>query len=114
MNPVDAVKAAIEIFREIEAFNDTISDDIVLKIGIHRGAAIAVTLNDRPDYFGQAVNLAARIQGLAGAGEIRLSGDVHEYPGVVDLLSDCEVAPQQANVRGVSEMLDVFKATVPQ
>ena len=114
MNPTDAVKASIEVFREIDAFNDTISDDIELKIGIHRGPAIVVTLNDRLDYFGQTVNIAARVQGLAGAGEILLSGDVHGYPGVEDVLSGCEVTSEQANVKGVSEMLDVFKATLPQ
>jgi class 3 adenylate cyclase len=34
-------------------------------IAVHRGRAIAVTLNDRIDYFGQDVNIAARVQGLA-------------------------------------------------
>lgn len=114
MNPLDAVKAAIEVLREIEAFNDTIADDIELKMGIHRGAAIVVTLNDRLDYFGQTVNIAARIQGLAGAGEILLSGDVHGGPGVVDVLRGCAVASEQANVKGVSEELAVFRATVPK
>jgi len=112
-NPADAVKAAFEVHREIDAFNDTIADEIELKIGIHRGAAIVVTLNDRLDYFGQTVNIAARIQGLADAGEVLLSGDVHGYPGVADLLGACEVASEQANVKGVSAALDVFRATVP-
>ena len=112
LNPADAVKASTEVLREIDAFNETISDDIDLKIGIHRGPAIVVTLNDRLDYFGQTVNIAARIQGLAGAGEILISGDAHEYPGVEEALSECEVTSEQANVKGVSEMLDVFKATV--
>jgi class 3 adenylate cyclase len=34
---------------------------VILKIGVHKGAAIAVTLNDRLDYFGQTVNIAARV-----------------------------------------------------
>ncbi|MDH3691203.1 MAG: adenylate/guanylate cyclase domain-containing protein [Gammaproteobacteria bacterium] len=112
MNPVDAVEAAIEMLQEIEAFNRTISDDIILKIGIHRGPSIVVALNDRLDYFGQTVNIAARVQGLAGAGEIYISGDAHNYPGVDDVLAEWEVASEQANVKGVSEMLDVCKITV--
>ena len=31
-----------------------------LKAGLHTGPCIAVTLNDRLDYFGSTVNLAAR------------------------------------------------------
>ncbi len=112
MNPVDAVDAAIEVLQEIEAFNHTVSDDLILKIGIHRGPSIVVALNDRLDYFGQTVNIAARVQGLAGAGEIYISEDAHNYPGVENVLGECEVASEQANVKGVSEMLDVCKITV--
>ena len=43
---------------------------LILKIGLHKGAAIAVTLNDRLDYFGQTVNIAARVQNLADADEL--------------------------------------------
>ena len=45
-----------------------------LKVGIHRGPAIAVTLNDRLDYFGQTVNsrplrsVLARGHDTAGSG----------------------------------------------
>ena len=39
-------------------------EDLVLKIGMHEGPCLAVTLNDRLDYFGQTVNIAARVQGL--------------------------------------------------
>lgn len=111
MTPVEAVRAAIEMLQEIETFNQTISDDIILKIGIHRGPSIAVALNDRLDYFGQTVNIAARVQALAGAGEICISGDAHVYPGVEALLGTCEVALERANVKGVSERLDVCKIT---
>jgi class 3 adenylate cyclase len=31
-------------------------EDLLLKIGIHEGPCLAVTLNDRQDYFGQTVN----------------------------------------------------------
>ncbi len=37
-----------------------------LKAGIHTGPAVAVTLNDRLDYFGSTVNLTARLEHLAG------------------------------------------------
>ncbi len=39
-----------------------IKNDMVVKIGIHEGPCLAVTLNDRLDYFGQTVNIAARVR----------------------------------------------------
>jgi class 3 adenylate cyclase len=63
LKPADAVKAALAMRNEIAAFNAEQADRaLILKIGIHTGPAIAVTLNDRLDYFGQNVNIAARIQ----------------------------------------------------
>ena len=67
LKPADAVEAALEMRKVIEQFNDTRpSRDFVLKIGVHRGPSIAVTLNDRLDYFGQTVNVASRIPAPCG------------------------------------------------
>ena len=60
----------------------TPSGQIILKIGVHKGAAIAVTLNDRLDYFGQTVNIAARVQNIADADELYISEQVFEADGV--------------------------------
>ena len=74
LTPLDGVNAALAILREIDDFNSLRgSPDLVLKIGLHHGAAIAVTLNDRLDYFGQTVNIAARVQGLADEDEIYIT-----------------------------------------
>src|SRR5262249_39804383 len=40
LNPADAAKAAIEMLRDIEEFNQGITEDLILKIGIHRGHSI--------------------------------------------------------------------------
>ena len=55
------------------SFNARSHEPIVLKLGLHEGPCIAVTLNDRLDYFGQTVNLAARLQGESAGGDIVLS-----------------------------------------
>ena len=63
-DPADAVRAAIAIQRRVAASTPTHGGDaIVIKLGLHAGPCIAVTLNDRLDYFGSTVNLAARLQG---------------------------------------------------
>ena len=64
--PDRAVAAAIrmrEAMRELNAKSGR--EDLLLKIGVHEGPCIAVTMNDRQDYFGQTVNIASRVQGLA-------------------------------------------------
>ena len=82
LSPREAVAAARELIDEIDLFNRNIgTQDFVLKIGIHRGASIAVTLNERLDYFGQMVNIASRVQGLAEADKICITDEVLGAPG---------------------------------
>jgi class 3 adenylate cyclase len=108
--PQAAVKAAVDMLREIGTFNMRLPErELILKIGVHRGASIAVTLNDRLDYFGQTVNIAARVQALADANEICLSQDVYEAPGVADLLRSFVVEPRLAHLRGVHQEMPVFR-----
>jgi class 3 adenylate cyclase len=59
--PDRAMAAALKMR---EALKD-LKDDLLLKIGIHEGPCLAVSLNDRQDYFGRTVNIASRVQGLA-------------------------------------------------
>jgi class 3 adenylate cyclase len=114
-SPVDAVMAARDMLREIESFNDEVGDrEIVLKVGVHRGATIAVTLNDRLDFFGQTVNIAARVQGLADADEIYLTEDVYRVPGVQEVLAELHVTPSEATLKGVQKAVSVYRvATSP-
>jgi class 3 adenylate cyclase len=110
LNPADAVQAALEMRSEIASFNERQPDKaLILKIGVHKGAAIAVTLNDRLDYFGQTVNIAARVQNLADADEIFVSQDVYEAKGVRDELAGYSVEPRTAQLRGVQQVLPVFR-----
>ena len=57
-----------------------------LKAGLHTGPCIAVTLNDRLDYFGSTVNLAARLEGLSSGSDVIISRAVYEDTQVRELL----------------------------
>ena len=107
--PADAVAAALAMMEGMRAFNQGSSHELELKIGIHRGHSIAVTLNDRLDCFGQTVNIAARVQGLASAGEIYFTSDVCQAPGVREILKSHDLNSEQVSVKGVSEKLEVYK-----
>ena len=71
-------------------------EDLLLKIGIHEGPCLAVTLNDRQDYFGQTVNIAARVQGLADSRSIFATGPVVGHPAASRLLGRAGLEPAGA------------------
>ena len=76
--------------------------DLLLKIGIHEGPCLAVTLNDRLDYFGQTVNIAARVQALAGADEVVVTDDVLSHPGAAELIAGLEIERSAVELRGIA------------
>src|SRR5262249_3439030 len=59
-----------------------------LKAGLHTGPCIAVTLNDRLDYFGSTVNLAARLEGQSTGDDVVVSSAIIDDPAVRDFLND--------------------------
>ena len=108
--PAHAVRAALQMRDEIaDDHRGSTGRELILKIGVHNGAAIAVTLNDRIDYFGQTVNIAARVQNLADADEIILSKDVYDTASVKQLVAPFRVVPQNASLRGVHEDIPVYR-----
>ncbi len=108
-NPVEATSAALEMIDALNEFNRTVSQKLILKVGVHRGHSIAVTVNERVDYFGQNVNIAARVQALAGANEVYITAAVYNSPGVSDVLKAYHVVPNEVLVKGVSAKLHVYK-----
>ncbi|MCR9071625.1 MAG: adenylate/guanylate cyclase domain-containing protein [Alphaproteobacteria bacterium] len=106
--PADAVRAALAVQQGTDAFNrEQGGEAISIKVGVHAGASIAVTLNDRLDYFGSMVNLAARIQGLASGGEVVLSGRLAADPSVAPLVRAGR--RERARVRGIAEPVEVVR-----
>jgi class 3 adenylate cyclase len=59
---------------------------LTLKAGLHTGPCIAVTLNDRLDYFGSTVNMAARLEGLSSGSDVIISGTVYDDAKVRKLI----------------------------
>ena len=110
LTPLDAVNATLAMFAEIEQFNQQRGEhQIVLKAGVHRGYAIAVTLNDQLDYFGQTVNIASRVQNLAGADEMVVTEEVYGQAGVHDALAGLEVEALAAQLKGISSTQHVYR-----
>jgi class 3 adenylate cyclase len=113
--PEDGLRAAIAIQRQVAAFNrehpvGNDGDAVAIKLGLHQGPCIVVTLNDRLDYFGSTVNLAARLQGQSKGHDIVLSREIAEDPAVAPILAGlaAEGVPaerDQAALKGFAEPL---------
>ncbi|HEY4106468.1 MAG TPA: DUF5939 domain-containing protein [Polyangiaceae bacterium] len=72
----DALSAAFAMHRAFPAFRAGNEDAArtFLKVGVYAGPCYVVTANGILDYFGQTVNVAARLQGASGAGEVIIDG----------------------------------------
>jgi class 3 adenylate cyclase len=110
--PDRAVAAALRIRQAMRAFNAEHGEkDLLLKIGIHEGPCLAVVLNERQDYFGQTVNIASRVQGLAESQAIYTTRSVVDHPGTAKLLAESGVAPAQRErlLRGIPNAFSIYE-----
>ncbi len=73
---VNAAAAALDLQRQMAEANAPLPDDrrIVFRIGINLGDVIG----EGEDIYGEGVNIAARLEGLAEPGGVCISGKVHE------------------------------------
>ena len=85
--PAPALRAILAAQRALNSPSQG-SQPLRLKAGIHYGPCIAVTLNDRLDYFGSTVNVAARLEGLSAGDDVVISDTVRSDPEVAELLED--------------------------
>ncbi|HSJ09429.1 MAG TPA: adenylate/guanylate cyclase domain-containing protein, partial [Longimicrobiales bacterium] len=101
--PAGAVRAVLRAHEMLAADADGIQP-VQLKCGAHYGSCIAVTLNERLDYFGSTVNMAARLGGLAQGGDIVLSEELFSDPGVAALVQRMElvVSSEEVLLKGYS------------
>jgi len=104
--PENAVKCGIEIQEAMKS-----GSELGLRLGIHVGPCLAVTLNDRLDYFGATVNQAARMEGQCIPGQLVLSQDLHKDPEVQNLIAidELEIAEDQVQVKGIEIPLNIFR-----
>ncbi|MET0574237.1 MAG: adenylate/guanylate cyclase domain-containing protein [Mesorhizobium sp.] len=74
---VDAVECAVELQKAMEVANkdNPVDRRIVLRIGVNLGDVMV----DGSDLYGDGVNVASRIEGLADPGGVAISDAVHEH-----------------------------------
>jgi class 3 adenylate cyclase len=82
-----------------------------LKMGIHEGSCLAVTLNGQQDYFGQTVNIASRVQGLAASRSIVVTESVVENADARTLLETAGLKPalKRVALTGIVDKVSVYE-----
>lgn len=109
--PVNALRA-MQVAQRALAHPPQDSAPLALKVGIHYGTCIAVNLNNRLDYFGTTVNIAARIASLSDGADILISDEVWRDPEV-DRWMRCqtEYAAEsfETKLRGYDETIALWR-----
>src|SRR6266700_3744658 len=112
IRPEHALIAGLRMRAAMDKLNaERGTGDLIVKIGIHEGPCLAVMLNERQDYFGQTVNIAARVQSLSTSQEIHITGPVIDAPAVAEILDRQAIKPiqKQAALRGIADKMLVYE-----
>jgi class 3 adenylate cyclase len=111
-DPQQGLRAALEMLAGVRGMVTLPQGQpLGLKIGLNEGPALVINAEGRLDYFGQAVNIAARVQELAGQDEICLTEAVMQAPGVPALLAEqgLAAARQQTSLKGIGQRQIVYR-----
>ena len=106
IRPVAAMRA-IKAAQHILAHPAEGERPLQLKAAIHAGHSIAVTLNERLDYFGTNINIAARLEKFSLGDDMVLSDFVYHDPEVQQFIADqapeLQAVPFQTELKGFDD-----------
>ena len=112
-NPVAALRAVWNAQTKIAEYGEPM---LWLKVGLHKGPCIVVNLNDRLDYFGSTVNIAARLPGFSQGGELILSDEIHNDPEIYEFLAQAAKADSVScftgDLKGFDEPFTLWRVRV--
>jgi adenylate cyclase len=107
---VDAIRGAVEVQRAMAKQNANVPQDqrIEFRIGIHVGDIII----DDNDIFGDGVNIAARLEGIAEPGGVCISDDAQrQIRGKVDI-AFADMGAQ--NLKNIAEPMRAWRLQIDQ
>ena len=116
-DPVRATRAAYEIHRRVAALRYHVTDrpeqSLTMHTGINTGLVVIDkihSIHETQGFTGDAINLAARLAGIAGAGEILVGANT--YALAKGFFHFAPLRP--ARVKGKSEPVAVYKVVSPR
>ncbi|MDP4553457.1 adenylate/guanylate cyclase domain-containing protein [Alkalihalobacillus macyae] len=107
--PEDALKAALSIQQSVESFNQSNETNLIIKLGMYNGPAIAVTANNQLDYFGHTVNLAARIEQESKGSDVILPAEMLARPQLAQLIEPYPTTTYEAKLNGIQAVIPLVR-----
>jgi class 3 adenylate cyclase len=101
-SPRRALAAAVRIQEKARDLKPVDDHATIIKIGIHAGPCIAVQLNEKIDYFGNMVNVAARAQNESVGWDIVLTQAVLLDPDAASLAANIPSEPFVTELKGIA------------
>lgn len=109
----EALSAVRDMHRSLQCLNsgEAGAPVLTLKSGLHVGSCLAVNANDKLDYFGTTVNLAARMVDCCRGGDVTVSDELFRRAETVEFLKQSNVAVESAEVkfRGFDNPIKVWR-----
>jgi adenylate cyclase len=105
---VQAVECAVEIQKNLKAWNSELSDE--RKMDFRLGINLGDVIEESERIYGDGVNIAARLEGLAEAGGICISGTV--YDQVINKLDLKYEYLGEHSVKNITNRIRVFKILI--
>lgn len=104
---LEAARCSVEIQRALHRHNEETDEKLLIRIGIHIGDII----HRNKDVFGDAVNVASRIEPLAEGGEICISEQV--YDQIRNKISLPLAKLESPDLKNITFPIDVYKVELP-
>ena len=111
-HPLDAMKAAVEMQDYFNGKNP--ETRLRLRVTLNSGSCLAVNLNSNIDYFGNTVNLSAKIQSVAGAGQVGFTEGILADPEVKSYLKEKNLTPEKLDfeMKWAKKTIPVYRVEV--
>jgi len=101
-SPAGALRASLQMVTECERAHGELG--LSVKLGLHEGACLAVRANDKLDFFGTTVNVAARLQAQARGSEIVITESLLDHTEVNALAHSRPMRRFEASLKGIREV----------
>jgi adenylate cyclase len=94
------VDEALEAVRDMnrKLVEDIRAVPLTLKSSLHAGPCLAVNANDRLDFFGTTINLAARMVSCCQGSDLVVSDEIYHRPEMRAFLKQCNTAAEPTDV----------------
>ncbi len=96
-NPSGAIYSLMKSQRELLDLHPEIP--LKLKVGIHIGPCIAISLNDNLDYFGKNINFASRLPNFSQGDDIIISDELYSLSEVKSFIEENKIDCKNLSVK---------------